>query len=188
MHLGGSAAVPGCEQDAALSTLVLDVLGRVHDVGNAAQADETAETESPGVGGVTRLKRGASHGPLAAGRAVGGGGTAVERGNGRRVLVLGAALVLRGHAWVGAGGLGERLLLLGGDGRAGVGLLWLLGLGVHLRLLLVLGRVLLHGVLLGIGILGVDGRLLAGVVRRDGELVHGDALLLHCDGLGWLFV
>lgn len=186
VHLGGSAAVPCGEQNAALAALVLNVLGRVHDVGDAAQADETAEAKSPCVCGVTRLESGVGHGALSTGRAVSGGGTAVERGNGSRALILGAALGLRGHAWVGArlAGLRVRLLLLGGRGRAGVGLLWLLGLRVHLAwLLLVLGRVL---VLLGVWVLVVDGGLLPGDVGGLGVLIHGDALLLHCDGMCYL--
>lgn len=48
MHLGGAAAMPGCKQHTTAAALVLDVLERVHDVGNASQADEAAETESPG--------------------------------------------------------------------------------------------------------------------------------------------
>lgn len=190
MHLGGSAAVPGGEQDAALSTLVLNVLGRVHDVGDAAQADETAETESPCVRSVTSLESGAGHGALSTCWAVSGRGTAVERGNGSGVLILGAALDLRRHAWVGAWltGLCIHLLLLNGGGRASVGLLWLLGLRVHLALLLlVLGRVL-GCVLLGIGVLVVNGRLLPGDVGGLRILVHGDALFLHCDGMGCLIM
>lgn len=48
MHLGGTATMPGSEQDTAASALMLDVLERVHDVGDASQAGEAAETESPG--------------------------------------------------------------------------------------------------------------------------------------------
>ena len=48
VDLGGSAAVPGGEQDAALAALVGDVLGGAHHVGNAAQAGKAAQTESPG--------------------------------------------------------------------------------------------------------------------------------------------
>ena len=47
VHLGGAAAMPRRKQDAAASALVLHVLERVHDVGNAAQAAETAETGAP---------------------------------------------------------------------------------------------------------------------------------------------
>ena len=47
VHLGGARAMPGSEEHAAAAALVLDVLERVHDIGNAAQADEAAETESP---------------------------------------------------------------------------------------------------------------------------------------------
>ena len=47
VHFGGSATVPGSEQHAAATALVLDVLERRHQVGNASQAGETAESESP---------------------------------------------------------------------------------------------------------------------------------------------
>jgi hypothetical protein len=48
VHLGRAGAMPGREEHAAAAALVLDVLERVHRVGNAAQADEAAETKSPG--------------------------------------------------------------------------------------------------------------------------------------------
>jgi hypothetical protein len=48
MHLGSAAAMPGREQDTAAATLVLDVLHRVHEVGDAAETDEAAEAEGPG--------------------------------------------------------------------------------------------------------------------------------------------
>jgi len=47
MNLGGAAAVPGRKQHAAPSTFMLDVLERVHNVGNASEAAETAEAKSP---------------------------------------------------------------------------------------------------------------------------------------------
>jgi len=50
VHLGGAAAMPRRQQDTAAAALVLHVLERVHDVGNAAQAAETAETGAPCTG------------------------------------------------------------------------------------------------------------------------------------------
>jgi len=47
MDLSGSAPVPGSEQDTTPSALVLDILERVHQVGNAAQAEEAAKTKGP---------------------------------------------------------------------------------------------------------------------------------------------
>jgi hypothetical protein len=48
VHLGGAAAMPGGKQDAAATALVGDILHAVHDIGNASEAGETAEAESPG--------------------------------------------------------------------------------------------------------------------------------------------
>jgi hypothetical protein len=50
VHLGGATAMPGGKQDAAATALVGDILHAVHDIGNASEAGETAETESPGAG------------------------------------------------------------------------------------------------------------------------------------------
>lgn len=47
MHLSGAAAVPCSKQHTAAAALVLHVLERVHDVRDAAQAEQAAETESP---------------------------------------------------------------------------------------------------------------------------------------------
>jgi hypothetical protein len=47
MHLRRSAAVPRRQQNTTAPTLVLHVLERVHKIGNAAQAEETAETGGP---------------------------------------------------------------------------------------------------------------------------------------------
>jgi hypothetical protein len=47
MHLRRSAAMPCRQQNATPSTFVLHVLERVHKIGNAAQAEETAETGGP---------------------------------------------------------------------------------------------------------------------------------------------
>lgn len=56
MHLSAATAMPCREQDTATATLVLDVLCRAHDVGNAAQAAQAAETKGPGMRRVARLK------------------------------------------------------------------------------------------------------------------------------------
>ena len=50
MHLGGAATMPSSEQHTATAALVLDVLERSHEVGDAAQAGKTAESESPCAG------------------------------------------------------------------------------------------------------------------------------------------
>ena len=47
VHLGGAAAMPCGKEHTAATALVLYILERVHHVGNAAQADEAAETKSP---------------------------------------------------------------------------------------------------------------------------------------------
>lgn len=70
MHLGGSAAMPGGEQNATATALVLDVFERVHKVGNAAETDEAAETEGPGVCAVSNFIADIRHGALAASRAI----------------------------------------------------------------------------------------------------------------------
>lgn len=59
MHLGGAATMPSSEQHTATAALVLDVLERSHEVGDAAQAGKTAESESPCVYGVSGLIRNA---------------------------------------------------------------------------------------------------------------------------------
>lgn len=51
MHLCRAAAMPGGQQHAAASTLVLDILEAVHDVGDAAEQAETAEAQGPCAGG-----------------------------------------------------------------------------------------------------------------------------------------
>lgn len=181
MHLGRPATMPCREQHTAATALVLHVLEGVHDIRNASQAEKAAETESPGMCGISNLKSTVRHSPLSTSRAVRWRRTPVQRGDGRGVLVDGAALLLGRHAWVllamleGALLLGsrERALRVLGRGRPRV--LLLLGLAVHLALLV-----------LSVGVLVVDGGLLlAGDVGRLGVgrvLVHGDTLLLHCDG------
>jgi hypothetical protein len=180
MDLRGTALMPCSEQDTALSALVLDVLERVHGVGDAAQAGEAAETESPCVCSISRLVRNIRHSALTASRAIGRRRPPVQRSNGRGVLVHGAALLLRRHAGVSCYRSGVLLqlarlrvtLVLLGRRRAAEGLLWLLRLRVHL-VLVELGLV---------RVLVVDGGLLPGHVGGLGVLVHGDTLLLHCDG------
>ena len=39
VYFSAAATMPGCEQDATAATLVLNILQRVHNVGNAAQAE-----------------------------------------------------------------------------------------------------------------------------------------------------
>jgi hypothetical protein len=53
MDLSTSRALEGCEGDATLSALVLNILEAVDEVGNAWQAEEEAEAQSP----KTREKR-----------------------------------------------------------------------------------------------------------------------------------
>ena len=53
MHLGRTAAMPSRQQHAAAAALVRDVLEAVHDVGDAAQTAQAAETEGPGAGDVS---------------------------------------------------------------------------------------------------------------------------------------
>lgn len=123
--------------------------------------------------GVAGLVGNAGHGALATCRAVSGGRTAAQRGNGGRVLILGAALLLGRHARVSevllAGlGTGIHLLLVGAGGSSGVGLRWVLRLAELGLLLLVLDLV---------GVLVVDGRLLARDVWRQWVLVHGDYIV-----------
>ena len=48
VHLGRAGAMPGREEHTAAAAFVLNILQRVDQVGNAAQAGEVAETESPG--------------------------------------------------------------------------------------------------------------------------------------------
>lgn len=177
VHLSRAGTVPGREEHTAAAALVLDVLERVHHVGDAAQADEAAETKSPGVCGVARLVRNVGHGALSTGRAIRRRRSPVQRSNRRRILVDGAALSLRGHARVALGlvearllRLNEAALLLRGR-RPSV--LRLLRLRVH-------GLALLDVLL--VRVLGIDRRLL-GDVRRLGVLVHGYTLLLHCGGM-----
>ena len=52
VNFSGAASVPGGEEHAAATALVLDVLERVHEVGNAAQAEAEAETGGPCAVGV----------------------------------------------------------------------------------------------------------------------------------------
>lgn len=195
VHLGSSATMPGCQQHTASSALVLDILERVHNVWDTSQAAETAETQSPGMRSISRLKRRVGHAPLPARGTIRRRRPAVQVGNGRRALVLLAAGLLRRHAGllgvhalllrlhIGRVGVllrGRRAdgVLLGRrGGRAELLLWWVLGI---LRLLLLL--------VLGVGVLVVDGRLLlwlAGHVGRHGRLrvlLHGDTLLLHFGG------
>lgn len=101
MHLGGAATMPGSEEDAATTALVLNVLERVHDIGNASQAAETAETKSPGVCGVSSLEGNVCESPLSACWAIGGSRRSVKRSDGSSGLVRGTALLLRGHTGLG---------------------------------------------------------------------------------------
>jgi hypothetical protein len=48
MHLRRTAAMPSRQQHAAAAALVRDVLEAVHDVRDAAQTAQAAETEGPG--------------------------------------------------------------------------------------------------------------------------------------------
>lgn len=136
---------------------------------------------------ISRLKRRVGHAPLPARGTIRRRRPAVQVGNGRRALVLLAAGLLRRHAGllgvhalllrlhIGRVGVllrGRRAdgVLLGRrGGRAELLLWWVLGI---LRLLLLL--------VLGVGVLVVDGRLLlwlAGHVGRHGRLrvlLHGD--------------
>jgi hypothetical protein len=77
---------------------------------------------------VSRLKGAVGHGPLSARGAVGGRRATAQAGNRGRVLVDGAAGLLRGHAGLGllvlGGGLAVRVLV---RRRSWIGLLGLLG-------------------------------------------------------------
>jgi len=169
MDLSGTAAMPGGEQHAAATALVRDVLERVHNIGNAAQADETAEAQGPSVCGVSNLIGDIGHGALAASRAVSRGGTAAKGCNGGRVLVNGSGLLVRWH------GLGWSKGLLGLLGGPICALLRRRRLCVlHLRLTLLVLRLDVC-----VRVLMVDGRLAGHVGGSLGVLVHGDVSLLH---------
>ena len=114
MNLGGAAAVPGRKQHAAPSTFMLDVLERVHNVGNASEAAETAEAKSPSMGGVSCFKRSVRHGTLSARRAVSRRRATTETRDRSGVLVYCAARLLWGHT---------RLLSVGGLRVCALGLL-----------------------------------------------------------------
>jgi hypothetical protein len=198
VHLRGAATMPSSEQNTALSTLVLDVLERVHKVGNASQAGEAAKTKSPcaihllamrsyiapndvdSLYCVTRLVRNTGHGALTASRAVGRRRSSVERGNGCSILVEGSGLLLWGHSRARVDGWlslmtfrrierrGDRLLML--DRRCSIlRLLLRLRLGIHLALLELR--------LLVVRVLVIDGRL-AGHIGGLGILVHGNFILM----------
>lgn len=197
VHLGGAAAMPGSEQDTALSALMLNVLERVHDVRNAAETEQAAETESPStihllasvskppnstpidsLCSVANLIGNVGHCTLSASRAVSRSRRSVERGNGRGILVDGSTLLLGRHARVLL-----VLLILGLAGRLRRHVLLLL-LWRRRATVLLLGRLLIHGgllVLLLIRVL-VDGRLatsmLVGEVGGLGILVHGNCAYL----------
>jgi hypothetical protein len=164
--------MPGGEQNTTAAAPVLDVLERVHEIRNASQAGQAAETESPSVGGASDFIRNRGHGALTAGRAVGRSTTAVQARNWGGALELGSGLDRRS----GTGRL--ELLLRRGSlihllrwGRLAVRLL-LLRLLIHLLLLVLLIRVLVDGWL-----------LMAGNVGGLRVLVHGDCvLLLHLAG------
>jgi hypothetical protein len=195
VHFGRSATVPGSEQHTTATALVLNVLERGHQVGNASQAGETAETESPcavipsvlysrndsTVSRAVKLEMGANllysvtslicnigHRPLSACGAISRRRRPVQRSNGSNALVNSSRLLLRRHSRV-VRWLDIRALGLLGRRRAGVLLL--------LRLLLLLG-LRIHLVLLELGLVWVlvDGGLLSLVgiwAWALGELVHG---------------
>lgn len=122
------------------------------------------------LGSVSRLKCRVGHASLSTGWAIGRRRSAVQVGNGRRILVLRAAGLLRRHA----GLLGVHALLL----------------GLHVGgVLVLLGRRRAGGVLLGrrracaellLGLLGVLGLLL--LVLGVGVLVVDRRLLLRLAG------
>jgi hypothetical protein len=180
VHLSGAATMPGGEQNTAATALMLDVLERVHDVGNAAQAGKAAETKSPSVCGVADFVGNVGHGALAASRAIGWSRSSVERSNRGGVLVDSSTRLLRRHAWV----LVDSLL------RLDVCTLGLLRVR-RARLRELLLRLLIHLVLvvLRVRVLVVDWglRLRSSDVRRQRVLVHGDTLFLHCERIGFRY-
>jgi len=166
MHLRRPTAMPRRQQHTTPSTLMLHILCRTHHVGDTTAQGEETESDSPGMRRVPRLKRRVGHRALPARRTVCGRGAPAQIRYRRRVLVHGAAGLLRWHA-----GLLRRVLrlhvcalgMLRGR-RAGI---------VLLLLLLELRRV---------GVLVVDGGLLLGLAGRvggEGVLLHWDTLFLH---------
>lgn len=138
------------------------------------------------LGSVSSLKRSVGHAPLSTSRAIRRRWSAVQVGNGRRVLVLRAAGLLRWHA----GLLGVHALVLGlhvcgvvlllGRRRAGGVLLGRRGACAELLLRVLLGVLWLLLLVLGVGVLVVDGRLLLGLAGDIGA--HGSLrILLHWD-------
>lgn len=166
--------MPRSKEYTTATTLVLDVLERVHDVGNATEAETAAENTGPCVCGVSRFIHNARHGPLSTGWAVCRGWSTSKVGNWCRVLVNSAAGLLRWHARLRLHvSLVLRLdiltLLLLWGRRASV---LLLRLRVHALLLLL--------ILLGSGVLVIHRRrwLLARNVGGHGILLHGDFVVL----------
>lgn len=192
--------MPGGKQHAATTALVLDVLERVHDVRNAAQADDAAQDKSPGakisvlvgspfeemgIAGLDSLCRvtdfvaDVGHGPLSASRAVSGCRAPVQAGYRSSVLVDGSSgLLLRGHARVLDVLLRLLLKLLLRDASrlrrhvAALRLLW----WRRASILHMLRRLLVHLVLLHVRvrILVNRGLLVCVGIGRDGVLVDGN--------------
>jgi hypothetical protein len=188
VHLGGAATMPGSEKDTAATALVLDILEGVHNVGNAAQAKQAAETESPGVCGISNLIRNVGHRSLSARRAIRWRGSSTQARDRGRALVDRAALLLRWHTrLLHVAGLlvrlGLRIRVLGLLRR------WRTRILLRGRRSVLLGLLCVHGLLLllllvhHVRVLVVDRRLLLAChVRGLGVLLHRDTLLLHCDG------
>jgi hypothetical protein len=182
--------MPRRKQNTTSATLVLDILERVHHIGNAPQAAQATETGAPStitvsiyakkkpqsvdlLCRISSLKRHTSHSPLTARRAVCRRRSPSQTRNGRGALVYGAALCLWGHGGLRVGcvdccgllglghGLGLHVLL--GRRRA----MWEL-LGRRSRILLLL----LGLVCLSIRVLMVNRRLTSHV-RRCWVLLHG---------------
>jgi len=168
VHLRGSAPVPGSKQDTTPSAFMLDILKRVHEIRDASQAEEAAETKGPSMGSVSNLISNLRHAPLATSRTIGRRRTPVQTSNGRRVLELGAGSLSNGSDARGAGGRHVLLLLLLLGHR--VAALHLLGR----RRLRVLQLLRLLVLLLHVGVL-VDGRGLLMLLARD---VGGEGVLV----------
>lgn len=187
VDLGGAATMPGSKEHTAATALVLDVLEGVHNVGNAAQAEEAAETESPGMCSVSHLIRNVCHCSLSARGAIRWGRSTSQACDWRRVLVDGAALLLGWHTGLlhvaGLLMLHVRALRLLRRRCADILLLrWWRTDVLLLRLLSVHGLLLWLLLVHHVGVLVVDRRLLlARHVWRLGVLLHWDTLLLHCE-------
>ena len=201
MHLRSPTPMPSSQQNPTPSTLMLHILQTTHHIRNTPQTQTKAQSRRPRMRRIARLKLRVRHRALAARRTIDWRGRSVQGGDGRRVLVYHAGLLLRRHA-----GLRGVLMLLMGwhTGRglllvlhlrcwgvvalAFVGFLgWCWGAGVLgcLGLLAVLWLLLL--VVLRVGILAVHWRLACWLGRHGfcalGVLVHGDwiyALIRVC--------